>query len=469
MAYTWLATEYNCLGETKSRDQALERAKANYQRLTEREKLYLDARYAEYIEKDDPKRLRILQDAVRKYPKEKYFHHYLGFFYQLHPGNKEKALEEYQKALDLDPSFGVALNHMGYVYAGLKEYEKAIECLKKYAAVAPTEANPLDSMANVFFWVGNLDEAMAKFKEAIAKKPDFCSSIQAVGYIYALKEDYPEAMKWIERYIQAAPSPGIRRGGYMLKGFYDFLLGKYEKCLNNLQIGESLAEALGATGAISSLDYLKSYVHYDRAEYSLSRKFSAGFSELSSAFYRVLYGCSLVLIDLKEGNVDSARARSAEMSPLLTAISSGYSRDFATNLHNLTTAEIELSSGSAEKAIDILKKAVPLRVPGFDYPEHLIGYNLPFLRDTLARAYQQKGDLDKAIAEYERLITFDPKVESRYLIHPKYHYRLAKLYEQKGLKDKAKAQYERFLDLWKDADPGLPEVADAQKRLAALS
>jgi len=88
---------------------------------------------------------------------------------------------------------------------------------------------------------------------------------------------------------------------------------------------------------------------------------------------------------------------------------------------------------------------------------------------VLARAYVQKGELDKAIAEYQRLITFDPKSEGRCLIHPLYHFRLAKLYEQKGLKDKAKSQYERFLDLWKDADPGLPEPADAKNRLAAIS
>ncbi|MGB7294541.1 MAG: protein kinase, partial [Candidatus Aminicenantales bacterium] len=46
MAYIWLADTYNSLGDIKSRDQALEKAKANYQKLTEKEKLYLDAAYA---------------------------------------------------------------------------------------------------------------------------------------------------------------------------------------------------------------------------------------------------------------------------------------------------------------------------------------------------------------------------------------------------------------------------------------
>ncbi len=47
-------------------------------------------------------------------------------------------------------------------------------------------------------------------------------------------------------------------------------------------------------------------------------------------------------------------------------------------------------------------------------------------------------------------------------------YMLGKIYEQLGKKNKAKEYYKKFLDLWKDADPGIAEVEDAKKRLAGL-
>ena len=93
---------------------------------------------------------------------------------------------------------------------------------------------------------------------------------------------------------------------------------------------------------------------------------------------------------------------------------------------------------------------------------------MSYNQDVLGQAYHQAGELDRAIAEYERITRFDPDSKDRHLIHPKYHYRLAKLYEEKGLKDKAIERYEKFLGFWKDADEDLPEPHDAKARLAKL-
>ena len=99
-------------------------------------------------------------------------------------------------------------------------------------------------------------------------------------------------------------------------------------------------------------------------------------------------------------------------------------------------AEVGLAQGRTDEVIRFLETTPP--VPqAWDENQNGPAYNTPFLRDALARAYARKGDLDKAIAEYERLTTFDPKREAQFLIHPKYHYRLGLLYEQKGQKTKA--------------------------------
>ena len=48
------------------------------------------------------------------------------------------------------------------------------------------------------------------------------------------------------------------------------------------------------------------------------------------------------------------------------------------------------------------------------------------------------------------------------------HYRLGEIHEKMNNIETAKKEYEKFLDLWKDADPGIAEVDAARKRLADL-
>ena len=127
-----------------------------------------------------------------------------------------------------------------------------------------------------------------------------------------------------------------------------------------------------------------------------------------------------------------------------------------------------LAEKTYDEAISALKDIKQRKMPWIWNTRYIFGYNMHASEALLAQAYKEKGNLDEAIAVLERLT--DPNAENRVgrLIYPKNYYELAILYEMKGSKAKAIRLYEKFLTLWKDADPGMPEVEDAKKRLAGL-
>lgn len=92
----------------------------------------------------------------------------------------------------------------------------------------------------------------------------------------------------------------------------------------------------------------------------------------------------------------------------------------------------------------------------------------------LGRVFDAGNQPDSAITQYERYIR--TPFQSRYVEQfdpstlPGIHERLGQLYEAKGLAAKAVEHYRAFVDLWKNADPELqPRVAAARERLRTLT
>ena len=472
VAYLYLGKVASGLYDTKAQTEAYEMAQKYSKKATEKERLYIEAGYAGAVERNPEKRLHILMELIRKFPREKQFHAELGAYYYSR-GKYPEAIEEYEKALALDPNFGYAINAAGYSYAAVGEFEKAIQYLERYAAVNPGQANPIDSIAEVYFRMGKFDEAKAKYQEALEIRPDFSGSCDGLAYISALQENYAETKRWLGEHISRAATPIEKMEGYWLHGYYNYFLGRWDESLAEYSAIKEEAKKLGASLLMAATEWITGFLYTDLGEFDLARKAFQGYIDwtlkgnpaqqiISSAYLNFFLGW----VDLKQGQMDAARARIKEIELVLPKLEPAAIKA-TTFLCRLLEAGVFLAENLPEKAIEAGEKIVLMNFPNMMTPRMSV-YNIPFLKDVLARAYWKKGDLDRAIAEYQRLMTIDLKTQVRYLIHPLYHYRLGQVYEDKGEKAKAATEYKKFLEYWKDADATHPELADAKKRLAAL-
>jgi len=467
LAYLDLALTYGGLGLIEAKEDFLKKAKTYSGKATEKDRLYIEASYASFIENDPEKGFLIRKRLAEKYPKEKRVHFDLAKYYKDRKKSYDKAIEEFSKALELDPKYGLAINELAFTYAAVGDYDKALEFIKRYVEISPGDAKPIDSMAGLYFRMGNLNEAIVKFKEAIEMQKDFFESYWKLAYIYALKEEYSETMRWIDKFLTVAKSPRERDHAYIWKGLYHAWLGDLDQSLASPhQISPFHFEIV---------QWLYGWIYYEWNKFELSRKAFLSWynyvkernpehNTIFTSYYNFLIG----LINLKQGDLDSTKLRLTEIKSPLPRIS----RQDKTSLilhhyHDFLFGEFLLAEGRVKEAISVCEEMLSYEVPEL-WADDVLYYCIPFLIDILARAYYQNGELDRAIAEYERLITFDPSSKEHRLIHPKYHYRLAKLYEEKGWKGKAIDHYEKFLYLWKDADPDIAEVEDARNRLAGL-
>jgi tetratricopeptide (TPR) repeat protein len=280
-------------------------------------------------------------------------------------------------------------------------------------------------------------------------------------------------MKWLYNFITSNSSPGIKAQGYLWKGFYHFFLGQYSQSLIDLNKMKELMIEAGNEYGVAVATLTSGCVYLEMIEYKQSISCFEEFQDDVKDFIHpsdfLASSQMLAKLDVLVGKIGSAKSKLEVCEQLVLKFSEKnpyWGMHFKSN-NDCLRIEIMLAECDFKKAVALGEKLDSLEMVSMGIRD-LITRNIPFLQDVLARAYYLNGELDKAITEYERLLTFDAKSNSRLLINPKYHYCLAKLYKEKGWKEKAISEFEKFLDLWKNADKDLPEPIDAKKRLAKL-
>ena len=476
MAYVYLAWAYHSTGDDKARNETIERAMALSNKTSQRDRLFLEAGYALFIQQDYDKHYALFKELVEKYPDEKWAVHYLGDFLMQIREDFAGAVSQYEKWHRLDPRDANAINHaIGGSYL-MGDFKKAAEYIKEHDAVAPPDAYNLALQGMMYGLMGQFDKGVAKCKESLEILPDFYIAFMGLMLNYAVREKFEESLNWADTYASRASSAGLKSDAYCQRGFYHYWLGNFKEALGDFTLADKMAEEV--ENRINKANALegKGTVYQATGELELSRasfedelKILVGSVRSLVPFYKAYMAWRLGVLALEQGQIGSANARISEMKVLLPEIE-GKNKGRIIALLGLLQGEALLTQGDLDGALAAGQKAcAPESSPKYTGYIWQFNANISYSMDLMARAFAKKGDVAKAISEYERLLKIPFSYQSIFFVHPLYHYRLGILYEKARDVAKAKAQFEKFLDLWKNADPGQPEVADAKKRLADIS
>ena len=467
LAYVRLAQTLERDGDTAKIQAAYRKAKELSARAPEKERLLIEARYAWRVERDNRKAIELLRTLVAKYPSEKEFHFELGGRLYADP---DAAIAEYQAALALDPEYGNALNSMAFALVRKSDFAGAQTALERYVAVAPNEFNPLDSLGLLLFLRGRYDEAIDKYKKAMALNNQLGEE-GPIGYMTAMKEDYDGALAWLDRYMTNVYSDAARAEGPVWQGIINYLIGRRTAAFERLEAGLALARSSKSTFREGLVLVMRGFVRSDMEQKELARAdfdLAGRILEQVSTSSQIAWRTGQLYMDIRWGDPAAADKVMAELDRIappenLAPWSAAMRRSFLILMH--------LGRGEEEAALReaALPRSYEIVNPNLNFNLMSIGStNMPLTADGIAQLLARRGEIDKAIEEYRLLMTTGPGTGLRRLINPIYHFRVAGLYEKKGDKAKAIEHYKKFLEIWKNADPDLPEPGLARARLAAL-
>lgn len=108
-------------------------------------------------------------------------------------GKEDKAVELYQKCLDIDPFNDIVWHNLGIIYSKKSQHKKAYEAFDYAIALNPKNVNALFNMGQLCLECNLYDLAQSNFEACCKLEKDNPDAIAALALTYFLKEDLNQA------------------------------------------------------------------------------------------------------------------------------------------------------------------------------------------------------------------------------------------------------------------------------------
>jgi serine/threonine protein kinase/tetratricopeptide (TPR) repeat protein len=456
MAYRSLGVAHQSLGHIVEARNSFKKALDLSGHLPENQRLLIEAIWLVSEEENYAKAIEVLERLIKIYPGHILGNVWLAISYGSE-GNLDKAIEHAEFVVQNERT-AEAVGVLAQLYMPKGLYQKAEDVCRSF--LQDVEDNAL-----VRFWLGCSYLCRRQFDLAIAEQdkvyllnptPSFMLGLRG-GIFLLCKDDFAGAEKILDADWQAVV--------LIARGKINEAIGLRQRNLEKSKgdkekerdAYEGLADTLEKAGRYE--DAYRAFGQYLRlsAEYRKSTG-ESGLPYWSSQQESDLTWKGSIQAEMK--SFDEAQKTAEELKSLI---------EKGINKKELRWPEyilglIELVKKNYRQAADLFGRACGrLNFESDSGTDHALYF------DGLARALYGSGDLDKARQEYEKITLLTTGRLGYGEIYARAYYMLGKIAEQQEDKARALVNYRKFLDLWEDADPGLPEVPDAKARLAVLS
>ena len=409
LAYARLATIYENFGQLADSAALSTRAYDLRERVSEREKLYIEQRYHASVTGDHARYREALELYARTYPLDQIPHVNLGSL-ALDQGDYKTAIAEESKAIELD-------DHRGLAYSNLAEAYRAMD---------------------------RYDEANATIERAIAKGLD-APYLHLLRYsLGSLQQDDTVMTRELAKLRAAGPALA-----YFAEGGTAIVSGR----LHHLQeLVARVVEQIGDGPHKADADQAVAGLAATQAAVGFREPARAAGERLMAAPHDAVGATGLALLLALSGS---------PKAPSMLADASGMPGHATWKRIRLpiVRAAIRLNAGDGQGALDALEPADPYELSG------ITSYDLTYAR---ALAYLRLKRPSEAAASFQKIIN-RPGLDWSSICKPLARLGLARAAAMAGDADAARRDYQDFLAGWKDADPDLPVLLEAKREYAALS